>query len=156
MIGITKPAEPPEVLTRETTHQRIAECCDRFSVAADDYRAGRRKFTFSDSIYNHETVKEALILAQHGKCCFCEMKIADEGDVEHFRPKSGYRQRTGDRLGRPGYYWLAYEWSNLLLACSSCNQRFKRNLFPLADPSQRAESHAADINLEEPLLINLT
>ncbi len=29
-----------------------------------------------------------------------------------------------------GYYWLAYEWSNLLLSCSKCNNR-KRNRFPI-------------------------
>lgn len=154
MIGITKPAEPPEVLSSEATRRRIADCCTQFDSAADDYRSGERKFAFSDSIYNHESVKQLLIQAQHDKCCFCEMKIADGGDVEHFRPKSGYRQRAKSRLERPGYYWLAYEWSNLFFACPICNQRFKRSLFPLADETHRARSHNDDLGREDPLLIN--
>ncbi|MBM4032553.1 MAG: hypothetical protein FJ291_12315 [Planctomycetes bacterium] len=101
-------------------------------------------------------MKKALIAMQHGKCCFCESKITHitYGDVEHFRPKAGYRQQPDEQLRRPGYYWLAYEWSNLFLACELCNQRFKECLFPLRDPSQRATSHKHDLSLEEPLLID--
>ena len=73
------------------------------------------------------------------------------GDVEHYRPKAGYRQDAEDPLGRPGYYWLAYEWSNLLFCCQICNQRFKRNLFPLVDPARRAETHHDDLSSEQPL-----
>ncbi len=57
-------------------------------------------------------------------------------------------------LGRPGYYWLAYRWSNLFFACQLCNQRFKKNLFPLRDPARRALSHHHDLSCEEPLLID--
>lgn len=53
--------------------------------------------------------------------------------VEHFRPKGGWRQSPGQPIEQPGYYWLAYEWSNLFLACGPCNSRHKRNLFPLTD-----------------------
>nr|WP_239015299.1 AAA family ATPase [Archangium violaceum] len=79
-----------------------------------------------------------------GKCAFCESQLAhiSYGDVEHFRPKAGWRQEEGGPLGRPGYYWLAYEWTNLFLACTLCNQQFKRNLFPLRTPSRRARSHS--------------
>jgi hypothetical protein len=41
-----------------------------------------------------------------------------------------------------------------LFCCQLCNQRFKRNHFPLADDSQRARSHHDDIGKEQPLLIN--
>ncbi len=94
--------------------------------------------------------------AQHGKCAFCESKITHiaYGDVEHFRPKAGYRQRPDDPLVRPGYYWLAYEWSNLFFCCPLCNQRFKRNHFPLADETRRAASHHDSIEMEQPLLIH--
>ena len=49
---------------------------------------------------------------------------------------------------------LAYEWSNLFFCCSLCNQRFKRNHFPLADATRRAASHHDDIEMEQPLLIH--
>ena len=74
--------------------------------------------------------------------------------MEHFRPKAGCRQTTNSRLLRPGYYWLAYDWDNLFLSCSACNQRHKRNLFPLAYPDQRAHSHTEDIALETPLFLH--
>jgi uncharacterized protein (TIGR02646 family) len=154
VIGIAKPDEPPDVLTSVATLERVTALCERWLQFTEDFRAGRRRFSFDARIYNHPTVKAALIQAQHGKCCFCESKIEDEGDVEHFRPKSGYRQTTRDRLVRPGYYWLVYDWQNLLLACSSCNQRFKRNHFPLADPERRAQTHVNDVTQEEPLLLN--
>lgn len=80
--------------------------------------------------------------------------IGTDGDVEHFRPKQAYKQAPGEALQRPGYYWLAYEWSNLYLACTGCNQRHKQNLFPLENPGDRATNHHADITLEKPLLID--
>ena len=88
--------------------------------------------------------------------CICESKIShvSYGDVEHFRPKGGYRQQAGDNLSQPGYYWLAYEWTNLFLCCQLCNQRHKRNLFPLEKTVSRAKNHKADLSIEEPLFIN--
>jgi hypothetical protein len=57
-------------------------------------------------------------------------------------------------LEQPGYFWLAYGWENLFFACQLCNQSFKKNLFPLADPTRRARSHLDDLTAEEPILIN--
>jgi hypothetical protein len=76
------------------------------------------------------------------------------GAVEHFRPKAGYRQRKGDALKRPGYYWLAYQWDNLLFCCQLCNEQFKQNHFPLRIGRNRARTPANQISDEEPLLIN--
>ena len=55
---------------------------------------------------------------------------------------------------QPGYYWLAYDWDNLLWACPVCNQRGKKSAFPLANPADRARSHHDDIALEQPLLLH--
>src|SRR6185295_1123371 len=106
--------------------------------------------------YGHASVKDMLIEAQHGKCCFCEAKIThiSYGDVEHFRPKAGYRQDPDDDLARPGYYWLAYDWSNLYLSCQLCNQRHKKNTFPLRNPHLRCRNHLGDLTPEEPLFID--
>ncbi len=92
---------------------------------------------------------------QHGKCAFCESKIKHiaHGDVEHFRPKAGWKQRRDDPLTQPGYYWLAYTWENLLLSCKICNQREKKNLFPVAT-SFRARTHKDDVADERPLFID--
>jgi uncharacterized protein (TIGR02646 family) len=152
VIKITKPTKAPTILLSRGSRKRTGHC-DDYLLHKAEYDAGKRTFAFDAAIYGSETVKNALIKAQHGKCCFCERKTGKDGDVEHFRPKAGYRQAPKGPLLRPGYYWLAYDWDNLLLACSACNQRHKRNLFPLTDPDQRATSHTDDVTRETPLFL---
>ena len=94
------------------------------------YRAKKgEKFDFDSSIYGDTTVKKSLETIQNFKCCFCESKYKHitSGDVEHFRPKGAYTQGKGPTFPfvRPGYFWLAYEWDNLLVSCEVCNQRKK-------------------------------
>lgn len=121
------------------------------------FQEGKEKFDFNRGIYAHDDVKEALRLSHHGKCCYCESHIEHVGwsNVEHWRPKGAVRQAEDSDLLRPGYYWLAYEWSNLLLSCQKCNTGFKKDLFPLANPGERARSHKDAVEKEEPLLLNL-
>lgn len=153
MIRIQKSSTPPEKLAQDGKRKRRSHCSS-YSRDPGAYQSGEKTFSFDSNIYAHESVKQALIKAQHGKCCFCERLIGTDGDVEHFRPKQAYKQSIGERLKRPGYYWLAYEWDNLYLACPGCNQRHKQNLFPLQNPSQRALRHHDSINDEQPLFIN--
>ena len=153
MIKITKPAAAPAILQGRGLIRQITDCRE-YELFPADYDNGTRKFTFDASIYGDATVKQALIDAQHGKCCFCETIIREEGDIEHFRPKAGFRQGKRTRLEKPGYYWLAYDWDNLLLACSICNQRHKGNLFPLVNPALRARNHDQAVLQEEPLFIH--
>jgi uncharacterized protein (TIGR02646 family) len=155
MIRVTKPRQAPAVLTNRGKKKRRAHCA-AFTRDNDDFRAGRKGFSFDAKIYSHKSVKEALKQAQHDKCFLCESKITHiaYGDVEHFRPKAAYRQDDNDALHKPGYYWLAYEWHNLFLSCQLCNQQFKKNLFPLINPSARATSHKEDLDSEQPLFID--
>jgi uncharacterized protein (TIGR02646 family) len=153
MIRIQKPAIPPRVLTTRGARETAKLCAD-YLRHRDDYRSGARPFAFDAAIYAHPTVKDALKTAQHGKCAFCESRIThvQHGDVEHFRPKKGVLR--GGLLLRPGYYWLAYDWDNLLLSCQICNQRHKRNTFPLQKGSRRARSHLGSIAKEKPVFIH--
>jgi uncharacterized protein (TIGR02646 family) len=149
MIRISKTLFPvPQVL------QTAGLAAQRHLEAA--YEQGNRTFTFSKQIYADAAVKHALISIQHYKCCFCESKIGhiDDGDVEHFRPKAASRQATGAPFIRPGYYWLAYQWDNLFLACTKCNQRHKANFFPLQTPATRALSHRHNVGAEDPLFLH--
>lgn len=155
MIPISKPALAPAVLnTRGKTQIRAMSAA--FTRSPASYLKGEKKFAFESGIYGHKSVKEVLIKAQHGKCFLCESKVTHvaHGDVEHFRPKGGYRQKESDEMAVPGYYWLAYEWSNLFFACQICNQKFKKNLFPLSNPAKRAVSHRDDVLAEKPHFIN--
>ncbi len=76
------------------------------------------------------------------------------GDVEHFRPKTAYFIDDDPTLVYPGYYWLAYDYSNLFFACQICNQTFKKNYFPVEDEGNRCISHAHDLENESPLLVH--
>jgi hypothetical protein len=145
VIRIDKPKTAPAKLVTEgktKTDSHIQE----YNQSPQDYQSGKKKFTFSNKIYGDSSVKQALILAQHKKCCFCERLIGYSGDIEHFRPKNAYCQTKGRKIERPGYY--------LYLSCNNCNQRQKKNLFPLADPSTRAQLNNNDITLEKPLFVN--
>lgn len=99
--------------------------------------------TFDNNIYGDTTVKQLLIQDQYGKCCFCESKFLETsyGDVEHFRPKTAYKKKGARGLTYPGYYWLAYDWTNLLFSCEKCNRSYKKNYFPLDDETTRKPYH---------------
>ena len=90
------------------------------------------------SIYKRKSIKDAYLAGKDGfffgKCAYCESYIVDfqHGDIEHFRPKKGVtdendnvvfiKDENGQQNPHPGYYWLAYDWTNLLLSCTACNQ----------------------------------
>jgi len=155
MIRVVKPAIPAVLRTRGKKATRKLR--DDYDASPDEFNRGTKLFNkFNSSIYAHSDVKESLLAAQHGKCAFCEsfVRHISYGDVEHFRPKAGYKQSEADELKRPGYYWLAYEWTNLFFCCQLCNQQFKGNLFPLKSNRRRARSHNRDLAREEPLLID--
>ena len=79
-------------------------------------------------------LNNALKELYHNKCAYCETD-AGAGAVlriEHYRPRKGIKGEY-----HSGYYWLTYEWSNLLPACEKCNSS-KSNRFPLEPTGKRA------------------
>jgi hypothetical protein len=124
-------------------------------------------------------IRRALYTAQRqrylaiafGKCAYCESRIAgtQDGDVEHFRPKAGITNldhnpvmitdAVGVQRAHPGYYWLAYDSTNLLASCIICNQprgrrpklRGKWNRFPVIGQYARSPGEEA---AEHPLLVH--
>lgn len=116
-----------------------------------EVKVGKKDLTFDRSVYAASDVKEQLKEDQKGKCAYCERFLnGDYGAVEHFRPKGGYC--LNGKLERPGYYWLAYDWNNLLFSCSECNTSYKGNHFPLEDEDMR-DIASQDISKEKALLI---
>lgn len=112
----------------------------------------------------------------HGKCAYCESSVSvnQSGDIDHWRPKKAVRDKNGkpvmsrvrnSKTGdvvlteHLGYYWLAYDWTNLVLSCARCNRIMcirglrvgKGAQFPVAD--FRAIYPGDEVN-ERPLLIN--
>lgn len=82
---------------------------------------------FKSAVYRNTTLQVLETLYNH-KCAYCETDTSAGApmQVEHFRPKAKVTEDTTHF----GYYWLAYEWSNLILSCSKCNRK-KANFFPI-------------------------
>lgn len=154
MIRIHKPFPPARLeIGIDLTMKNNIE----FDTNETAYLKGIKKFDdFKQDIYGHRTVKDALKGAQHEKCCYCEGRFSAfaVADVEHYRPKGSIRQDGNSARLFPGYYWLAYSWNNLYWCCQVCNRNYKKDLFPLADPTKRVRSHRHDIADENPLLLD--
>jgi hypothetical protein len=76
----------------------------------------------------------------HNRCAYCETgMIGFWGDAEHHRPKGRVSSTNTDgdsivgeavveidgekvAIPHPGYFWLAYNWRNLIPSCQWCNQ----------------------------------
>jgi hypothetical protein len=103
-----------------------------------------------------------------GKCAYCEthLTVTDYGAADHYRPKGRVIAKLGKRSllrskdGRchPGYYWLAYDWRNLIPSCSRCNTGGKLDYFPIEGDRVFAHSDTSDIialdSIERPLLLH--
>lgn len=157
MIRVQKSAAPPASLARQAGAARAALEQAYNADPPGCQKPGTPTLKPNRRLYAARDVKACLVADQHGKCAYCETRFghSSPGDVEHYRPKAGYRQTMASRVQGPGYYWLAYEWDNLLLACEDCNRTRKGQLFPLAnDPAGRARTHHHDLAQEQPLLLN--
>ena len=145
MIKIER-ASPPEDTgldkKRKKELRKIRKLAESGELKSKDFRA----------LWSEAKVKKFLYESQYGKCCYCERKRDKiEVDVEHFRPKAGVEEAED----HPGYWWLAYNWENLLIACKKCNQEYKKSKFPLKQGSERAYGENSALDEEKPILINL-
>ena len=169
MIKINKSLPPPDILkakgkTKSKGEVKTEKNIAKFNANPDAFKKkfhktkNPNKFDFSNRVYAATDVKQQLIKDQHGKCCFCEtadIKVIAHGDVEHFRPKKAYKQKSADSYSYPGYYWKAFSWDNLFFSCQICNQIHKKNMFPLIDETLRQFDHTcAEESLDNTLLVD--
>jgi len=92
---------PPAVIPipTRTTHLH------RMKMITDGFYTDETKY---NNRYKYDDIRIELGNIYLGKCAYCEQKI-ELSHVEHYRPKSIY-------------YWLAFSWDNLILACPHCNE----------------------------------
>jgi hypothetical protein len=135
------------------------------TACLDAYAAGH-SYEFVSDIWR--MLKEFFLrCAFNNRCGYCEspVTVVTHGDADHFRPKKKVTVEVDGKAQtamcgekpHPGYYWLAYDWRNLVPACEKCNRASgKMNQFPV----QHSHYCAADLKsdeldeVEEPLLLN--
>ncbi len=99
-----------------------------------------------------QDVVVALKVLYKNKCAYCE-SIEAEPQIEHYRTK----KRVTGEANHYGYYWLAYEWTNLLPVCEKCNKA-KGTQFPIMgtrvfEPSNPVATQSP-LNEEQPYLLH--
>lgn len=178
MLKFTPIPEPPSF----TNLQKIKEDKTKTLAAFDDIlddtpliSSDVPKFPGDD---HWKDFKGEFSEAQTGRCGYCELNAvgSSHGDVEHYRPKGRILTLDMENQGKEkdnlvnvigrkailpesrcytGYWWLAYKWSNYLLACSICNRTWKGNYFPVEGETNINIRPIPDCeNNETPLLLN--
>jgi uncharacterized protein (TIGR02646 family) len=128
-------------LSSKATYSELKEICTfksksliKDSIYRDSYDTedGKRSF-----------VEDQLSLSYNNKCAYCE-RIC-KADIEHYRPKKAVDEDNK----HDGYYWLCYEWTNLIPACITCNRDgAKHNKFPILGRRVRTPTFLPDGELD--------
>lgn len=118
----------PDRLVQDDTWEAFKEIV--LTANKDRINSDIYKGKYKEGGTNFYTVRERLVEIYYKKCAYCE-DIDTKPEVEHYRPKKGV---TEDK-NHPGYYWLCYEWTNLVPSCHYCNtDGGKGNQFPVIGP----------------------
>lgn len=128
---------------------------DILALQADE--DARSKF-IDDNSDKYSALRGPLWQLGSMKCWYSEAKLQQQqGHVEHFRPK-----KKVAKVQHCGYWWDAFDWTNLRLAHPTVNVRVtdyltgqlagKGTYFPLRDASKRATDKAGEKSEEAVLL----
>jgi uncharacterized protein (TIGR02646 family) len=146
MIKIDK-GLAPEYLKSDTLDLAI-EKLDEF-YGAKNRNQKRYNFPFNSDVDG--SLKTILHELFNGKCGYCEKKIElpYDGVIDRFRPHNGVRDKN--KYFQDLYWWLVFDWDNLVYSCIDCNQ-YKANYFPIK--GKRAMSKTDDLANERKLLLS--
>lgn len=121
--GIAIPAELSNNICTDHLNEVISVPSTK--ISGDIYRG---KIVHADRSVEY-TVRDALKTLYKNKCGYCE-KQANAPYIDHHRPTGTI---TGNAKNSRGYYWLCYEWTNLIPSCHDCNSvTAKGSKFPLS------------------------
>lgn len=149
MIKIKNREKPPE------------EWLNKTKLALDEIKNAKESNIDIEIEKHYTDIKDLLVNSQNNHCCYCQHPIpAKYNDVEHFRPQKA----PANSKDHPGYWWLVYEYRNLMFACPECNRSNKQHNFPInaANWDQDYQEYFNDSDnymntidqKEQPLLIN--
>lgn len=145
MIKLSKNPDIPKALNGEKAEQLL-------ELHRTERQNGVPELTdIKSSVYAAKPVRKQIYKDQIRKCCYCEKVIERAfNDVEHYRPKGSVRERDD----HPGYWWLAYNWYNLLYSCPQCNRTGKNDKFPIPNEELRCLKPDDQLSAEAPFLLN--
>lgn len=115
MVKLTKESEPKYLSKNKFSFtKRLIE-----SLNTDN---GRKRSKNLLKKYNHPEITSALKRESHGKCIYCESKLAHISfpHIEHIKPKSKYPD-------------LTFDYNNMGLSCQVCNHN-KSDKYDLNNP----------------------
>lgn len=145
-------------LQRLVDLRALEKACEDIAAIADPEL--RAQF-IDDNAKLWSELKPALWNLGCCKCWYSEAVLQQqEGHVEHYRPKKRVASTK-----HSGYWWDAFDWTNLRLAHPTVNMRVtdyltgqkagKGTYFPLQDPDSRANDKVAEEE-ELPVLLDPT
>lgn len=139
MIFVKRSTKPPSILIYSANKVEIKTADDEKNAAINSYKEHKKngnleKWSFDFTVYKDKELGCILKEMFKGKCAYCESKIlaVSSPDIEHFRPKNAVNFSTDllkpEKDVRPGYFWLAADWHNLLLSCPNCNRKAEHSI----------------------------
>ena len=125
MRFVTKPDNhKTATLSSQVTSDALLEIATNMTKENITDRIYRETYSTPDE--KRSRVEDQLALSYHNKCAYCER--LEKADIEHYRPK----KKVAEDNTHNGYYWLCYEWTNLLPSCVKCNREgAKHSKFPI-------------------------
>lgn len=151
MFRLNRPP-PPKVFASPALARERA--CAREFFAQKSPSRSQQRFEWSRVIRLLRQADGQLLKISNGKCAYCESTVGvREGfNLEMFRPKAHAIGREGD-VAPDHYWWLAFDWSNLLPSCQACNVA-KASRFPIAGPRAPVDATDEALRAEQPLLLD--
>lgn len=140
---------------------RWKESVEKVKAEIESAEPEERKKLIDKNAKLWRELKTILSDLSYNKCWYCETKeLRSDRVVDHFRPK----KRVAERKDHPGYWWLAFDWSNYRYSCTFCNSYRKSeedepaggkaDHFPIIDEDRRATKPADPIEDEFPVLLD--
>ena len=133
----------PEIFKKQTTiynWEIIASTGDTTLIKDTIYKGSYKDADGKTQSKVREKLNEFYFL----KCAYCETLC--KAEIEHYRPKRGVTEDTSHN----GYYWLCYEWSNLVPSCRYCNtEGGKGNQFPIKGTRVKMPLFDAHLKLDK-------
>lgn len=146
MIKVERQREPDYLKSKE-----IDLAVEKMEEFFSSKNRGQKRYDWPFNREIDNELRKILHEVFHGKCGYCETLISDPsfGTVDRFRPNNGVRDKKN--YFEDLYWWLAFDWMNLIYCCKECNQ-YKANYFPIR--GDRALSKADNLDDERRMLVN--